>query len=108
MSYRDLAKIYIADIDMLDEFTFWKEVSNRLKYANDQQCVYDDFFMDMMYEELYDRSESVTFGGDYVYIIIETVANDDYTTITFLKDDLEDYNRIAHSTDNIKHTYIDR
>lgn len=110
--YKDIVKIYIGDLINKTTEELFTEVQSRLEFANKKYNVVDDFYLDIIKDEITSFSNFNTTEKDYITYSEETTdKTDGKPWLVFTKEDLVEYTDYLLAkgiTNIIKFNYIER
>lgn len=111
--YKDIAKIYIGDLTDATTEELFTEVQSRLEFANNKYNAVDDFYLDVVKDEITSFSNFNSIEKDYIVYREESTDKTDNTEpwLVFSQEDLKDYTDylLAKGTSGIlKFNYIER
>lgn len=111
--YKDIARIYIGDLTDITTEELFAAVQSRLEFANDKHNAVDDFYLDIIKDEMTSFSNFNSIEKDYMIYSEETTdkITDTEPWLVFSKEDLQEYTDYLLAkgiTNIIKFNYIER
>lgn len=111
--YKDIAKIYIGDLTNATTEELFTEVQHRLEFTNNKYNAVDDFYLDIIKDEMTSFSNFNSIEKDYMVYSEETTdkTTDTEPWLVFSKEDLQEYTHYILAkgiTNIIKFNYIER
>lgn len=111
--YKDVVKIYVGDLTDATTEKIFTEVQSRLEFANNKYNAVDDFYLDIIKDEIASFSNFNSIEKDYIVYSKESADKTDNTEpwLVFSKEDLQEYTDYLLAkgiSAMIKFNYIER